>query len=890
MRQHQVALAFEDGVTRFISCTEDQTVADASYRSRINIPLDCRDGACGTCKAFCESGEFDGGTYIDDALSPDEAKQGFALPCSMKPRSDLVLRIASTSEVAKTQAATYVGHLTELNLLSPTTMALTLEIPNRDELAFLPGQYVNIAVPGTDESRSYSFSNAPDEKALTFLVKLTPGGVMSTYLTERAQVGDELTFTGPNGSFFLRETQRPVLLLAGGTGLAPILSIVRAMRAGTGRPAHVVYGVSTDRDLVELDTLERLAKEVEGLTWEHCVADPASSATHKGYVTSLIGPEHLYGGDVAVYLCGPPPMVEAVRKHFADEGIAPAGFYYEKFALAATSSPAEPVVVPVEPAVPTEPEPEPVHPVAAEPVVVPDAPVDSLGGRTIAGQIMFSRKEFGQLSAGATGVSPDEEAVTARAIAGQIVARAGSGEPVIALDPDDDLIESGETRCVAGQQLLPAMELAPLVEPSAGGYVIGEEHPSVNSSDAIFEAREALELGALELTIGRLSSRQLTGYRLLAESTVPYVDGDRFVDAAAYTETNAAFHDYLFAMTGNEHLLQAYQNLGVKGRMHEVLRHATWCHPRCAQDHLDIVTAFEAGDRDAARRLVSEHAERSKLTMRRAMEDARTSVLPTRYSPGRFDGKTVVVTGAAQGIGQAVARRIAAEGGQVVLVDRSELVYQEVSALEAAGCRAYAVTADLETWEGASKAAARARDELGRIDVLINNVGGSIWFRPYQEYGPDEIEAEVRRSLFPTLWSCRAVLPLMIEAGAGTIINVSSNATRGINRVPYAAAKGGVNAITTALAMEAAPYGIRVAATAPGGTDAPERRIPRGPERHGDQERQWYQQIVDQVVDSSLLKRYGTLDEQAAAITFLASDEASYITGTVLPVAGGDLG
>ena len=117
-----------------------------------------------------------------------------------------MLRIASTSEVAKTQAATYVGHLTELNLLSPTTMALTLEIPNRDELAFLPGQYVNIAVPGTDESRSYSFSNAPDDKALTFLVKLTPGGVMSTYLTERAQVGDELTFTGPNGSFFLRET------------------------------------------------------------------------------------------------------------------------------------------------------------------------------------------------------------------------------------------------------------------------------------------------------------------------------------------------------------------------------------------------------------------------------------------------------------------------------------------------------------------------------------------------------------------------------------------------------------------------------------------------------------------------------------------------------------
>ena len=94
---YQVALSFEDGVTRFITCRNDQTVADASYRQRINIPLDCRDGACGTCKAFCESGRYDGGTYIADALSTDEAAAGYVLPCSMKPRSDLVLQIASRS-------------------------------------------------------------------------------------------------------------------------------------------------------------------------------------------------------------------------------------------------------------------------------------------------------------------------------------------------------------------------------------------------------------------------------------------------------------------------------------------------------------------------------------------------------------------------------------------------------------------------------------------------------------------------------------------------------------------------------------------------------------------------------------------------------------------------
>ena len=178
-----VALSFEDGVTRFITCRDDQTVADASYRQRINIPLDCRDGACGTCKALCESGNYDGGTYIDDALPPDEAAAGYVLPCSMKPRSDLVLQIASTSDVAKTQAATYTGTLTQLDRLSATTVALGVEIPNRAELAFLPGQYVNIAVPGTDQTRSYSFSNAPHDDLLTFLVKLTPGGAMSEYLT-----------------------------------------------------------------------------------------------------------------------------------------------------------------------------------------------------------------------------------------------------------------------------------------------------------------------------------------------------------------------------------------------------------------------------------------------------------------------------------------------------------------------------------------------------------------------------------------------------------------------------------------------------------------------------------------------------------------------------------
>lgn len=261
------------------------------------------------------------------------------------------------------------------------------------------------------------------------------------------------------------------------------------------------------------------------------------------------------------------------------------------------------------------------------------------------------------------------------------------------------------------------------------------------------------------------------------------------------------------------------------------------------------------------------------------------------FHPGRFDGKVIVVTGAAQGIGSAVAGRVASEGGSVVLVDRAELVHETAGELRSTGARVISVTADLESYSGAEAAVSAAVEEFGRVDVLVNNVGGAINFKPFTEFTDTQIRAEIDRSLMTTLYACRAVLPQLVLQGSGVIVNVSSAATRGIHRIPYSAAKGAVNALTASLAMEYAEHGIRVVATAPGGTEAPPRKIPRGtPTPQNDVEQAWHQAHIDQTINSSLLKRYGTLDEQAAPIVFLASDEASNITGSVLPVAGGDLG
>jgi len=327
---HTVALNFEDGVTRFIDCAGTESVADASYRVGINIPLDCRDGACGTCKAFVESGTYEGGDYIEDALTDEEAAAGYGLACQMKPKSDLVLRVAASSDACKTKPAAYAGTIAALRRLSDTTTEFTIKTEGNPP-AFLPGQYVNVEVPGSGQRRSYSFSSPPGADEAGFLVRNIPGGLMTTFL-EGAQPGTPVTFTGPVGGFYLRDVKRPVLMLAGGTGLAPFLSMLdRLAETGSPHPVHLVYGVTHDADLVGLDRLDAAAARLPGFRYTTCVADEASAHPRHGYVTAHLDAAHLHGGDVDVYLCGPPAMVEAVRTHFSGAGIKPASFHFEKF-------------------------------------------------------------------------------------------------------------------------------------------------------------------------------------------------------------------------------------------------------------------------------------------------------------------------------------------------------------------------------------------------------------------------------------------------------------------------------------------------------------------------------------------------------------------------------
>ncbi len=269
---------------------------------------------------------------------------------------------------------------------------------------------------------------------------------------------------------------------------------------------------------------------------------------------------------------------------------------------------------------------------------------------------------------------------------------------------------------------------------------------------------------------------------------------------------------------------------------------------------------------------------------------------PRAAGARRLKDKVCVVTGAGQGIGRAIAKRLGQEGGRIVVVDRvDEGVSETLASLQGNGVKAVKALVDLSSYEGAEEMIKTATDAFGRVDVLVNNVGGTIWMKPFHLYEADEIELELERSLKPTLWGCRSVLPVMMAQEKGSIVNIGSQSVRGLYRLPYASSKGGILALTKVLAMEYGRYGIRVNTVSPGGTDIPDRVTSRLSIRPGviaedlpQQEADAYRaEMSADIRSQQALKRRGIPEEHAAAVAFLASDDASFITGDNINCSGG---
>ncbi|MDY0206700.1 MAG: anthranilate 1,2-dioxygenase electron transfer component AntC [Pseudomonas sp.] len=335
---HKVALNFSDGRTHFVNITPSETLIDAALRHGLILPVDCRQGVCASCKGTCQSGEYDLEYVDDDALSQDDLAKRAILACQMRVKSDCTVLFDFDSTLCSSAGPELIhSTITQVEMLSDSTAILHLDASARKgQLDFLPGQYAHIEVPGTDEWRSYSFACQPqDNNQLQFLMRLLPNGVMSNYLRDQAKSGDVVNLKAPLGAFYLHQITRPLVMVAGGTGLAAFLGMLDQMKSNpssSNNDITLFYGVTRPEDICELKRLELYQHVIPGFRFHTIVMQP-DEYWHgaQGVVTDLFEEHHFNGGEVDAYLCGPPPMVEAVKGWLDNRQMANARIYFEKF-------------------------------------------------------------------------------------------------------------------------------------------------------------------------------------------------------------------------------------------------------------------------------------------------------------------------------------------------------------------------------------------------------------------------------------------------------------------------------------------------------------------------------------------------------------------------------
>lgn len=320
----------------------DQTLLDAALAAGVLLPHGCRDGACGACKGRLVSGQIESASCAPNALSDAERAGGMILCCRAQARSDLVLEIANVSRAGDIPIKKLPCRVQTLRRLAPDVMLIELKLPASEAgFRFLAGQYIDFLL-ADGKRRSFSLANAPgDSGVLELHVRRVPGGQFTTHVFEKMKERDILRIEGPLGGFHLREdSTRPILLLAGGTGFAPIKSIVEAAIArGETRPMTLYWG-SRDRAGLYLHELaESWTHKLPGFRYIPVLseADPTwngrSGLVHQALLADL--PE-LSGYEV--YACGAPAMIDAARRDFHAHGLADDAFFADAFTFATDSA------------------------------------------------------------------------------------------------------------------------------------------------------------------------------------------------------------------------------------------------------------------------------------------------------------------------------------------------------------------------------------------------------------------------------------------------------------------------------------------------------------------------------------------------------------------------
>lgn len=326
-----------DGIDTPIIVDKKETILSAALREGVRFPHSCRVGGCATCKCKLVSGKVKELTESAYILSEEELAQGYILACQAVPKTDVQIHVDHLDLDGPNRPILKAGgSVSAARKLTHDISAVTIKLDQ--PMAFAAGQYALLSVPGViDEARSYSFANVPTAKGndqIEFFIRHVPGGAMSTWAQQDDIVGAAVTVEGPFGDFYLREGDSPLICIAGGSGLAPIKSLLEdALNVKCRRNVVFLFGARTQQDLYCLDAIRRLDTEWAGtLTFVPVLNEEPQDSDwrgKRGLVTEYIK-DYLVPGAQA-YMCGPPPMLDAAEVELLNLGMAVDQIFSDKF-------------------------------------------------------------------------------------------------------------------------------------------------------------------------------------------------------------------------------------------------------------------------------------------------------------------------------------------------------------------------------------------------------------------------------------------------------------------------------------------------------------------------------------------------------------------------------
>ncbi len=319
-------------------CEEDETILSAALRQGISLRYGCKHGGCGTCKARVAAGDVDVEDASGFALMPFERDAGMALLCTAYALEDVVIELENYEEAELTAARPIQEFECQVESIAPISRDIWRLILRVDEAPFEfdPGQFVEVNVTGTDKWRAYSMANVPsDTNRVELLIRHISDGRFSNFMSSVLVGGDVIRLRGPFGQFKLSEGFAPIVMVAGGSGMAPILSMLRSLaEQQSGRDIVFYYGARTALDLICEAEIRLAAAGLKSFTYMPALSehDPeADWSGERGLITEVIDrlSQNLRGSEA--YLCGPPPMIDAAMEILKDKGMFSSRIRYDKF-------------------------------------------------------------------------------------------------------------------------------------------------------------------------------------------------------------------------------------------------------------------------------------------------------------------------------------------------------------------------------------------------------------------------------------------------------------------------------------------------------------------------------------------------------------------------------